>query len=127
MNNNFVVYIWLYFIGNIPLLFIFRKTTSMLVMHRIVSTVDISLFTAIISLSFYQIETLFVIFSPIILLIACPISYGINEELSKEDKAVLVTGVLPSAIKIIFIEIVTFPFYYFVKSWKPEFKLEVQR
>jgi len=118
MNNNFVVYIWLYFIGNIPLLFIFRKTTSMLVMHRIVSTVDISLFTAIISLSFYQIETLFVIFSPIILLIACPISYGINEELSKEDKAVLVTGVLPSAIKIIFIEIVTFPFYYFVKSWK---------
>ncbi len=118
MNNNFVIYLWLYIIGNIPLVFIFRKTTSMLVMHRVISTVDILLFTAIVSVSFYQIEPLFVIFSPIILLIACPISYGINEELSKEDKAVLVIGGLPSSIKIIFIEIVTFPFYYFVKSWK---------
>lgn len=118
MSNNFVIYIWLYIIGNIPLVFIFRKTTSMLVMHRIISTVDILLFTTIVSVSFYKIEPFFVIFSPIILLIACPISYGINAELSKEEKVVLVTGGLPSSIKIVFIEIVTFPFYYFVKSWK---------
>jgi hypothetical protein len=87
-------------------------------MHRVISTIDNVLFTAIVSFSFYQIEPLFIIFSPIILLIACPISYGINEELSKEEKAVLVTGGLPSSIKIIFIEIVTFPFYYLIKSWK---------
>lgn len=118
MINNFIFFIWGFIIINIPIMFIFEKTKAKIVLHRFVSTFDILCFTLLAMFLLYEIEPTYIIFSPIILLIACPLSYGINEELSEEDKAILVTGGLPTSLKIIFIKVVTFPFYYFVKSWK---------
>ena len=94
--------------------------------HKIASAVDNLLFIALLSYGLFTANKFLVLIVPCILLIVYPIAYGINTELSEDEKMHLVTFKtfipLPCKIRkrlaLAFLNIATFPFFYLIKSWK---------
>ncbi len=95
------------------------------ILHRILSTINTIGLCLLLGYGFYRIQPLFVIFVPIVFLLELPISWGLNKELSDEDSASLV--ILKGSttldeknkvkIKLVFIHLATFPFFYLLDSW----------
>ena len=94
-------------------------------MHRIISIIDNLLFVLILGYVFYITNPLLVILLPCVLLVAYPISWGLNRELTDEELASLVTLKCPFPFKeeniikqkVAFAHFAFFPFYYLLDSW----------
>jgi len=118
-----IFYLFIVFIIGIPIYIItktkFGKGLNKNI-HKVISSLIFSAFTGILIIALYETNHLFVIFVPFIIGFYIIIGYSVNVELSDEDIAGLVimrpygTG----KIKKIFLEIVTFPAFYLIKSWK---------
>ena len=109
------------------ILFILYKFTSKIrILHKILSIIDNLIFILIVGYGFYRANPLFVILVPCVLLIAYPLSWGLNKELSDDDVAsvVILRSPFPwreesrKKIKVGFAHFGTFPFYYLLDSWK---------
>jgi xanthine/uracil permease len=88
--------------------------------HKIISSLIFSAFTGILIIAFYETNRLFVVFVPFIIGFYLILGYSLNVELSDENKAALVTMRPYGTVnmKVIFFEIVTFPAFYLISSWK---------
>jgi len=114
-----VIIIAVYIIINLILYLSFRKKDiSNVLFHKILSMINIFAELFIIAMILYQFHVLFIIFAPFIIMFITLLGYGINAELSDDDKAVLVVGGLPTNIKAKYIEFIYFPGYYLLESWK---------
>ena len=126
-GTRFITTIVIYLIVNIILYILYKfKMIKNNVYHKILSTVDILIFSIISGFGFYHVNKLLVYIVPIFVSFYCALGYGLNFEIDDEDKRSVVrlrTAIpLPEPIygnsKIIFLEIVTFPGWYLIKSWK---------
>ena len=125
-NESFISTIVVYILLNVLLLFIYKLTYHLKILHRIVSIIDNLLLILILGYGFYRINPLFIILVPCVLLIAFPLSWGINKELCDDD--ITSTSRIRGAFflneedeKMIILGIshfTTFPFYYLLDSWK---------
>ena len=90
--------------------------------HKIFSVLNFSVFIGIFFIGFYEINHLFIVFVPIIIGFYFILGYSFNFELSDEDIAMLVIMRPNGTVKMkrVFLEIVTFPVFYLIKSWKNE-------
>ena len=127
-EDTFVSIIMLYVLLNLILFILYKFTNKMKILHRILSIIDNLLFILILGYGFYRGNPLFVIFVPCVLLIAYPLSWGLNKELSDDDVASVVNLRSPfpleeksrKNVKLGFVHFGTFPFYYLLDSWKKE-------
>ncbi len=127
-EDTFVSIIMLYVLLNLILFILYKFTNKMKILHRILSIIDNLLFILILGYGFYRGNPLFVIFVPCVLLIAYPVSWGLNKELSDDDVASVVNLRSPfpleeksrKNVKLGFVHFGTFPFYYLLDSWKKE-------
>lgn len=114
-----------YVILNLLLFILYKFTKKLKTMHRIISIVDNLLFVLILGYDFYITNPLLVILLPCVLLVAYPVSWGLNRELTDEELASLVTLKFPFPFKekniikqkVAFAHFVFFPFYYLLDSW----------
>ena len=114
-----------YVILNLLLFILYKFTKKLKKLHRIISIVDNLLFVLILGYGFYRTNPLLVILLPCVLLVAYPISWGLNRELSDEELASLVTLKCPFPFKekniikqkVAFAHFAFFPFYYLLDSW----------
>ncbi|MBQ2464155.1 MAG: hypothetical protein II507_04115 [Treponema sp.] len=114
-----------YVILNLLLFILYKFTKKLKKLHRIISIVDNLLFVLILGYGFYITNPLLVILLPCVLLVAYPISWGLNRELTDEELASLVTLKCPFPFKekniikqkVAFAHFVFFPFYYLLDSW----------
>ena len=114
-----------YVILNLLLFILYKFTKKLKKLHRIISIVDNLLFVLILGYGFYITNPLLVILLPCVLLVAYPISWGLNRELSDEELASLVTLKCPFPFKekniikqkVAFAHFAFFPFYYLLDSW----------
>ena len=114
-----------YVILNLLLFILYKFTKKLKTMHRIISIVDNLLFVLILGYGFYITNPLLVILLPCVLLVAYPISWGLNRELTDEELASLVTLKCPFPFKekniikqkVAFAHFAFFPFYYLLDSW----------
>ncbi|MDR2718014.1 MAG: hypothetical protein LBB89_08125 [Treponema sp.] len=117
-----LMYLFFVFIVDIPV-YIISKTNFGIKLskniHKIISLINFIVLSGILFISFYITNQLFIIFVPFIIIFYCILGYSLNVELTNEDKAGLV---IPSfsfkKMKIVFFEIITFPAFYLVNSWK---------
>ena len=111
-----------YIVLNIILFILFRKKDiKNKLFHKIMSMINIFIELFIIVICLYQFHVLFIIFAPFIIGFITLLGYGINKELSEEDKAGLVINNgyrLPVNINAKYIEFIYFPGYYLIESWK---------
>ena len=127
-EDTFVSIIMLYVLLNLILFILYKFTNKMKILHRILSIIDNLLFILILGYGFYRGNPLFVIFVPCVLLIAYPLSWGLNKELSDDDVASVVNLRSPfpleeksrKNVKLGFVHFGTFPFFYLLDSWKKE-------
>ena len=125
---TFIKTVFGYVAINILLFIIEKFTYKFKVMHKIMSAFDNIVFVLILGYGLYRENHLFVIFVPCILLILYPIVWGVNKELSKEERGsiVIVKSPIPltkkqhDKIAIVFLNVGTFPFFYLLKSWGKE-------
>jgi len=115
-----VIIISIYIIINLILYIFFRKKDiNNVLFHKILSMINVFTELFIIAMILYQFHVLFIIFAPFIIMFITLLGYGINAELSDDDKAALVVnGGLPTNIKAKYIEFIYFPGYYLLESWK---------
>ena len=114
-----------YVILNLLLFILYKFTKKLKKLHRIISIVDNLLFVLILGYGFYITNPLLVILLPCVLLVAYPISWGLNRELTDEELASLVTLKCPFPFKekniikqkVAFAHFAFFPFYYLLDSW----------
>lgn len=125
VEEKFVDYIFLYVIMNFVLFIIYKFTSQIKVLHRILSTIDNIVFSLCVGYGFYRIDHILVVLVPCVLLIVYPISWGLNKELSDEDIASVVNLKSPFPlkkenkikVKVGFARFATFPFFYLLDSW----------
>ena len=125
-QDELITILFSYVFLNVVLFIIYQFTDKYKTIHRILSTLDNILFVLILGYFFYQVNHLFVIIIPCILLLIYPISWGLNRELSDEDAASVVKMNSPfptnheNRIKTgaAFAHFLTFPFYYLLDSWQ---------
>lgn len=124
-EENLFSIIFVYVSFNILLFFVYKLTSRLKILHRIVSTIDNLLFILILGYGFYSIKPLLVILTPCVLLIVYPLSWGINKELSDDDitstsrirGAFFLSEETQKEIILGTTHFVTFPFYYLIDSW----------
>ncbi|MCR5612406.1 hypothetical protein [Treponema sp.] len=127
-EDKIINYILIYVLVNVILFVLYHFTKKFKIVHRIISIIDNLGFCLIAGIDFYSINHLFVIFVPIILLIAYPLAWGLNRELSDGDVASVVQLKSPfplkdesrTRLKAGFAHLATFPFYYLLSSWERE-------
>lgn len=127
-QEQFFQTIGIYIVANILLFVVERKTSARKDIHRILSVADNLAFALILGYGLYRVNHLFVILVAVVLLIAYPLAWGVNEELSDEEAASLVwlrssvplSDEMSGRIKLAFIHLATFPFYYLLKSWRKD-------
>ena len=125
-EDTFFSIIILYVLLNLILFILYKITNKLRILHKIVSIIDNIIFIFIVGYGFYRVNPLLVILVPSILLIAYPLSWGLNKELSDDDVAsvVILRSPFPwkdesrKKVKLGFAHFVTFPFYYLLDSWK---------
>ena len=125
-EDTFFSIIILYVLLNLILFILYKITNKLRILHKIVSIIDNIIFIFIVGYGFYRVNPLLVILVPSILLIAYPLSWGLNKELSDDDVAsvVILRSPFPwrkesrKKIKVGFAHFGTFPFYYLLDSWK---------
>ncbi len=121
MPDSLISGIFAAIIFNIPLYAFFKKTfhkDSFFILHKVLSAIDILVFTLLVLNGLYKINPYFAFIAPMLVGYYCMLGYGLNEEISDAERASLVTPGMSQKMKMHFIEIVIFPGYYVVKSWK---------
>jgi len=117
-----VILIIVYIVINLILYILFRrKDIRNKLFHKIISIINILTELFIISICLYQFNVLFIIFAPFIIVFITLLGYGINAELSDEDKAGLVFNKnyrFSVNINAKYTEFIYFPGYYLIESWK---------
>jgi hypothetical protein len=116
-----VIIIAFYIFFNIILYVLFRKKDiNKKLFHKILSMINIFFELFIIVIILYQFHVLFIIFAPFIIMFITLFGYGINAELSDEDKALLVSRnlILSTNFNSEFVDFIYFPGYYVIESWK---------
>lgn len=114
---------------NIPIFIFWRKTKdskdhAVIITHRIISTLENLALVTIISLALWKQNHYLVLLVPCIALIIYPFWWGINAELSDEERALFVAerGLrilrLSTKTKSMLVQFFTFPPYYLVAAWK---------
>ena len=114
---------------NIPIFIFWRKTKdskdhAVIIAHRIISTLENLALVTIISLALWKENHYLVLLVPCIALIIYPFWWGINAELTDEERAFLVaerglrTFRLSTKAKSILVQFITFPPYYLIAAWK---------
>ena len=114
---------------NIPIFIFWRKTKdskdhAVIIAHRIISTLENLALVTIISLALWKQNHYLVLLVPCIALIIYPFWWGINAELTDEERAFLVaerglrTFRLSTKAKSILVQFITFPPYYLIATWK---------
>ena len=89
-EDTFFTIIILYVLLNLILFILYKFTSKIRILHKILSIIDNLIFILIVGYGFYRANPLFVIFVPCVLLIAYPLSWGLNKELSDDDVASVV-------------------------------------
>ena len=125
-NENFIAAIFVYLSLNVLLFFIYKITSHLKILHRILSIIDNLLFILMLGYGFFRIKPLFLILVPCVLLIVYPLSWGLNRELSDEDitstsrirGAFFLSEDTQNEIILGTTHFVTFPFYYLLDSWR---------
>ena len=115
-----VIFIVIYIIFNVIFYVLFRKKDiNNKLLHKLLSLINIFAELFILIICLYQLHILFIIFAPFIIMYITLLGYGLNTELSDEDKAVLVVNNrLPTNLNARYIEFIYFPGYYLVESWR---------
>ena len=112
---------------NIPIFIFWRKTKdskdhAVIIAHRIISTLENLVLVTIISLALWKENHYLVLLVPCLALIIYPLWWGINAELTDEERAFLVTErgfrILNTKAKSILVQFITFPPYYLIAAWK---------
>lgn len=125
-EKTFILLIFIYVGINLALFILYKFTSGIKILHRIISVLNSLAFCCLLGYGFYRANPLFVVFVPVVLLIAYPLSWGLNKELSEDDLASLVALRSPfpirnedrKKIKLGFARLGTFPFFYLLDSWK---------
>jgi hypothetical protein len=121
LKTRFVLII-LFTIINIILYILFRKSDiNNKFIHKIISIINIFMELFIMVICLYKFHVLYIILAPLIIIFITAIGYGINKELSDEDKSILVVRrgfKLSTKFKSKFVELVYFPGYYLMESWR---------
>ena len=117
-----IFYLFLVYILCIPIYIITKTKFGERInknIHKIISSLIFSAFTGILVIAFYETNHLFVVFVPVIIGFYAIIGYS-ADELSDEDIAgwVIMRPYGTGKMKRVFLEIFTFPIFYFIKSWK---------
>jgi hypothetical protein len=111
-----------YIVINILFFIKFRKKElNGKIIHKILSLINVLMELFILIICLYQFHVLFIIFAPFIIVFITLFGYGINTDLSDEDKAGWVINRnlrLPTNIEAKYTEFIFFPGYYMVESWK---------
>ena len=122
-NNIYIRIVLIFIIANAIMFIIFRKNIRIKKFHKIISFFNYIYEIIIVIVGLYKAHP-FIIFSPFIIGFCTMLGYGLTKELSDEDKAGLVIrrGLfpLPVSLKARFLELVFFPGYYLLKSWKKQ-------
>ncbi|MBR4246203.1 MAG: hypothetical protein IKQ13_04305 [Treponema sp.] len=112
---------------NIPIFIFWRKTKdskdhAVIIALRIISTLENLVLVTIISLALWKENHYLVLLVPCLALIIYPLWWGINAELTDEERAFLVTErgfrILNTKAKSILVQFITFPPYYLIAAWK---------
>jgi hypothetical protein len=121
LKTRFVLII-LFTIINIILYMLFRRRDiNNKFIHKIISIINIFTELFIMVICLYKFHVLYILFAPFIIIFITAIGYGINKELSDEDKSILFIKrgfQLPTSFKSKFVELVYFPGYYLIESWR---------
>ncbi len=125
IDEVFVKIVFIFLISNLILYFLEKTTVKMRLFHKILSLADtLFLWLLICGYVFYK-KPLFVLIPIILLPFEYLIVWAIRTELKKEDISLLVhtdslipiSRKLREKISIIFFELITFPVFYFEKTW----------
>ena len=128
MNNAIETKLVFSFIfANIILYFVEKLTGKFNTLHRTLSLIDTVFFIGLACLITYNRKPLFIAVVLPVLALEYPIVWGIRTELTKDEQSRLVCSrgflsfLLPyklkTKIRLAFLEIITFPFFYVMKSW----------
>ena len=125
IENNFAKIVFAYLLLNIVLYFFEKYTSKLRRVHKILSLIHTALLWLIACGYVYLQKPLFVLIPIILLLFEYVIIWAVRTELSDDELAMLVYvrgGFLFSQktkkkLKLLFLELVTFPIFYFEKSW----------
>ena len=107
--------------------FVEKLTGKFNTLHRTVSLIDTVFFIGLACLITYNRKPLFIAVVLPLLALEYPIVWGIRTELTKDEQSHLVCSrgflsfflpyKLKTKIRLAFLEIITFPFFYVMKSW----------
>ena len=112
---------------NIPIFIFWRKTKdskdhAVIVAHRIISTLENLALVTIISLALWKQNHYLVLLVPCLALIIYPFWWGINAELTNEERSFFVRErgfhILSTKAKSMLVQFITFPPYYLIAAWK---------
>jgi amino acid transporter len=117
-----VTFIVIYIVFNVIFYVLFKKKDiNNKLLHKLTSLINIFAGLFILIICLYQLHILFIIFAPFIIMYITLFGYGLNTELSDEDKAGLVVNKsisLPTNLNTKYSEFIFFPGYYLMESWK---------
>ena len=117
MSDNFIFFILLFYLFNIPIYLLDKYIKNAKPFKRILATIDILAFCGIFVWDFYKTEPLFIILIPVILLIMFPLSIAFHKQMTLNELAELHLSKGPPLLTARLIRGWTFPFYFVVKSW----------
>lgn len=125
IEDNFAKIVFAYLLLNIVLYFFEKYTSKFRLVHKILSLSHTAFLWLIVCGYVYLQKPLFVLIPIILLLFEYVIVWAVRTELSDDELAMLVYfrgGFLLSQetkkkMKLLFLEVVTFPIFYFEKSW----------
>ncbi len=112
---------------NIPIFIFWRKTKdskdhAVIIAHRIISTLENLALVTIISLALWKENHYLVLLGPCLALIIYPLWWGINAELTDEERSFFVRErgfhILSTKAKSMLVQFITFPPYYLIAAWK---------
>ncbi|MBR4386219.1 MAG: hypothetical protein IKP51_06835 [Treponema sp.] len=112
---------------NIPIFIFWRKTKdskdhAVIIAHRIISTLENLVLITSILLAIWKENHYLVLLVPCIALIIYPLWWGINAELTDEERSFFVRErgfhILSTKAKSMLVQFITFPPYYLIAAWK---------
>ena len=125
IGDNFAKIVFAYLLLNIVLYFFEKYTSKFRLVYKILSLSHTVLLWLIVCGYVYLQKPLFVLIPIILLLFEYVIVWAVRTELSDDDLSLLVcfrggfflSQELKKKMKLLFLDIVTFPIFYFEKTW----------
>lgn len=125
IEDNFAKIVFGYLLLNTVLYFFEKATRSLCRVHKVLSLIHTVLLWLIVCGFVFLKKPMFVLIPVIVLLFEYLLVWGLCTELSDDDRAMLVhfKGIFPMSqklkqkIRLLFFGLVTFPIFYFEKTW----------